>query len=123
MTDHILRIKVTDEDEDEIYDFDYEIICPNEHPNETCTVWWQCDTCTDEEKHRVAREDSEFEHGKRHSSLYQGDSFVLGEQCILLSGDNDASDYGFTLGNGDHPIDYEIDDLWVYIHPIKKKEA
>lgn len=111
MSDHILRVTRAADDENEA---EYEIVCPHEHPNDICTVWWECMECTTKDGLAELIEDlceqDEIElHGVTHMYV-AGYVCTQGSTCIARTGDTEYDIDPDRLPVGDHPIEYEHED-------------
>jgi len=129
---HILRIKHDQAcHEDDCHDeCSAELICPG--ATEACQVWWECPKCQetargldgdayDDWMDRMWDEDDEAWHGLDHSRI-DGDWMVKSDppQCMTYALEHNAYDLVDALPEGDHEVDLDCDEGFVYVIPIKE---
>lgn len=122
MSEHVLRVTRAADDENEA---EYEIVCPNTHPGGKCTVWWECQECSKRADEPVDEEGMTFEgqlyedgptdiHGLPHQVI-AGMICHEGKECIVLASEVEYDLDPNRLPVGDHPIEYESEELCTYV--------
>lgn len=101
-----------------------ELHCPG--VQDTCRCWWECDTCRDAVKGMddQARDDYDERlwdtseaHGVEHQHI-DGMWMTAGNSCVVHELESDAGELVDTLPDGEHPIDYDCDDGFVYVRAL-----
>lgn len=98
---------------------------------DACRCWWECDTCREAmsglDQDALADfeerlEDEGSAHGKEHQRI-DGMWMTPSTQCLTQAMETDAYDLVFRLPDGQHPVDIDCDEGYVYIIPITIEES
>ena len=98
---------------------------------DACRCWWECDTCREAMRGLDVDALADFEenldtegeaHGKEHQRI-DGMWMTPTAQCLTQALETDAYDLVHTLPEGEHSVDIDCDEGYVYITPVKTKEG
>lgn len=128
MSGHVLRITHDPESHAEAEDCHdgctAEVICPG--VTNFCRVWWECDECQAvrdqlDELELDHFDDQLYEDGEAHGVDHQridGMWMTPGTTCFAHELETNAHDFVDELAAGDHPIDLDCDEGYVYLRLI-----
>ncbi len=115
MSEHILRVTRAADDE---HDAEYGMVCQSADPT-TCIAWWECLACSTSEEFEELKEQlygngETVIHGIAHQMI-DGMIAHVGKACVTQCLDREFDFDPEELSVGDHPVDYDCDEGWVYI--------
>lgn len=132
MSTHIVRITHDPEShaaaEDCHDDCTAEVICPG--VTEACRCWWECGTCRDvrvgmSTAERAENDDRLLDDGEAHGVDHlwiDGMWMTPGTSCISAAMDTDADQLVDRLPTGDHPVDLECEEGFVYVRVATSRD-
>lgn len=100
--------------------------------DDACRCWFECATCRDATRDMDGGaldefDDRLYEEGEAHGVEHQridGMWMTPTDRCIGHELETNASELIYDLPDGEHPVDLDCDDGFVYITPIRPaKEA
>lgn len=93
---------------------------------DACRCWWECDACreatagmTDEQRDDYDEQlwDTSEAHGVEHQHI-DGMWMTESNDCLTQALDSDAGYLVDTLPDGEHPVDIDCQEGFVYVHAL-----